>query len=193
MAPEVLTTIANAARDRERLRFDYTGHDGAGTCGTWSRTGWCTGGAGGISSATTCERKDWRTFRVDRLRPRTPTGPRFTARELPADGDVAAFVEKGVNTADVAASGDRAACTPPRRTAGPAVLPELDIKPVDDGTCLLRLGGDDLVGMAAWVGLLGVDFEVLDPPELADAVRRLAERYGRAVGGAVSAPPGTPA
>ncbi len=28
VAPEVLTTIANAARDRERLRFDYVGHDG---------------------------------------------------------------------------------------------------------------------------------------------------------------------
>jgi hypothetical protein len=28
-----------------------------------------------------------------------------------------------------------------------------------------------------------VDFEVLDPPELADAVRVLAERYGRAVSG----------
>ena len=31
MAPEVLTTIANAARDHERLRFDYTGHDGSST------------------------------------------------------------------------------------------------------------------------------------------------------------------
>ena len=37
------------------------------------------------------ERDDWRTFRVDRLAPRTPTGPRFTPREVPG-GDVAAFV-----------------------------------------------------------------------------------------------------
>jgi predicted DNA-binding transcriptional regulator YafY len=61
--------------------------------------------------------------------------------------------------------------------------PELDIEPVDDESCLLRLGGDDLNGMATWVGFLGLDFEVLDPPELADAVRVLAERYGRAVSG----------
>ena len=29
------------------------------------------------------DRDDWRTFRVDRITPRTPTGPRFTPRELP--------------------------------------------------------------------------------------------------------------
>jgi predicted DNA-binding transcriptional regulator YafY len=193
VAPEVLTTIANAARDRERLRFDYTGHDGAGSVrdvepyrlvhrhGRWYLVGYDT------------ERKDWRTFRVDRIRPRTPTGPRFTARELPADGDVAAFVEKGVNTAMWRHRGTVRVHLSAAELRARLSSPELDVKPVDDGTCLLRLGGDDLVGMAAWVGLLGVDFEVLDPPELADAVRLLAERYGRAVGGAVSAPPGTPA
>ncbi|MEE3922022.1 WYL domain-containing protein [Micromonospora sp. BRA006-A] len=37
------------------------------------------------------DRDDWRTFRVDRISPRTPTGPRFTPRELPG-GDVAAYV-----------------------------------------------------------------------------------------------------
>src|SRR2546425_4108926 len=37
------------------------------------------------------DREDWRTFRADRITPRTPTGPRFTRRELPG-GDVAAFV-----------------------------------------------------------------------------------------------------
>jgi hypothetical protein len=33
------------------------------------------------------------------------------------------------------------------------------------------------------VGLLDVDFEILDPPELADAFIRLAERYQRAANG----------
>nr|WP_241769886.1 WYL domain-containing protein [Cellulosimicrobium sp. MM] len=37
------------------------------------------------------DRDDWRTFRLDRMTPRTPTGPRFAAREVPG-GDVAAFV-----------------------------------------------------------------------------------------------------
>ena len=37
--------------------------------------------------------------------------------------------------------------------------------------------------MAVWIGFIGVDFEVLDPPELAEHVLRLSDRYGRAVGG----------
>ena len=44
------------------------------------------------------ERDDWRTFRVDRIRPRTPTGPRFTPRDLP-DDDVAAYVSGRVSAA----------------------------------------------------------------------------------------------
>ncbi|CAO0828093.1 HTH deoR-type domain-containing protein OS=Streptomyces microflavus OX=1919 GN=Smic_43760 PE=4 SV=1 [Streptomyces microflavus] len=37
------------------------------------------------------DRDDWRTFRADRITPRTPTGPRFPPRELPG-GSVAAFI-----------------------------------------------------------------------------------------------------
>ena len=37
------------------------------------------------------DRDDWRTFRADRIAPRTPTGPRFAPREVPG-GDVGAFV-----------------------------------------------------------------------------------------------------
>jgi predicted DNA-binding transcriptional regulator YafY len=37
------------------------------------------------------DRDDWRTFRLDRMTPRAPTGPRFVAREVPG-GDVGAFV-----------------------------------------------------------------------------------------------------
>jgi predicted DNA-binding transcriptional regulator YafY len=181
VAPEVLTAIANAARDHERLRFDYTGHDGSATVrnvepyrlvhrrGRWYLVGYDV------------ERRDWRTFRVDRVRPRTPTGPRFTARELPGDGDVAAYVEKGLNTALWRYRATVLLHAPEDQIRK---LPlGLEIEPVSDDTCLLRLGGDDLDGMAVWIGFLGVDFDVLDPPELAEAVLRLSERYRRAVSG----------
>ncbi|QFY11538.1 WYL domain-containing protein [Nonomuraea phyllanthi] len=181
VSPEVLTTIANAARDHERLRFDYTGHEGGTTVrnvephrlvhrrGRWYLV------------AYDVERDGWRTFRVDRVRPRTPSGPRFTPREPPADGDVAAYVEKGVNTAMWRHSGTVLAHAPAERLRALSLGPE--IEPVDEATCLLKLGGDDLDGMAAWLGFIGVDFEVLDPPELAEAVVRLSERYRRAVSG----------
>jgi predicted DNA-binding transcriptional regulator YafY len=182
--PDVLTTIANAARDHERLRFDYTGHDGEPTVrnvephrlvhrrGRWYLVGYDV------------DRRDWRTFRVDRLRPRTPSGPRFAPRELPGNGDVAAYVEKGVNTAMWRYRATVLLHAPAGQVAG---LPlGLEVEPVDDATCVLKIGGDDLNGMAVWIGFLGVDFEVLDPPELAEHVLRLSERYRRAAGGRVA-------
>ncbi|WP_219517163.1 helix-turn-helix transcriptional regulator [Nonomuraea ceibae] len=181
--PGVLTTIANAARDRERLRFGYTGHDGAESerdaepyrlvhrRGRWYLLGYDVG------------RDGWRTYRVDRLTPRTPGGPRFTPRELPEDGDVAAFVERAVSTAMWRHRGTVLVHAPAERVRELGATAGLDVEPVDDASCLLRLGGDDLTGMAVWVGFLGLDFEVLDPPELAEVVRELSERYRRAVSG----------
>ncbi|GGS68714.1 helix-turn-helix transcriptional regulator [Nonomuraea spiralis] len=179
--PEALTAIANAARDHERLRFDYTGHDGSTAVrnvepyrlahrrGRWYLVGYDV------------ERDDWRTFRVDRMTPRTPTGPRFTPRELPGDGDVAAYVEKGVSTAMWRHRATVLLHAPAERIT--ALRPGLEVEPAGEDACLLRLGGDDLNGMAVWIGFLGVDFEVLDPPELAETILGLSERYQRAVSG----------
>lgn len=179
--PERLTTIANAARDRERLRFDYTGHDGQETVrdvepyrlvhrkGRWYLVAHDVG------------REDWRIFRVDRMTPRVPTGPRFTPRELPSDGDVAAYVERGVNTAMWRFRGTILLHAPLEQVRRMGFREELEFEAAGPGTTLLRLGGDDPNGMAAWIGFLNLDFEVLDPPELAQAVQRLAERYRRAV------------
>ena len=36
--PDVLTAIASACRDHERLRFDYQAHSGATAGARWSRT-----------------------------------------------------------------------------------------------------------------------------------------------------------
>ncbi|WP_344470066.1 YafY family protein [Nonomuraea monospora] len=178
--PEVLTTIANAARDHEGLRFDYTGHEGEASVrnvephrlvhrrGRWYLVGYDV------------DRDGWRTFRVDRVRLRTPSsGPRFTPRELPGDGDLVAYVEKGLNTAMWRYRATVLLHAPAERMRE---LPlGLEVEPVDEGTCLLKLGGDDVNGIAVWIGFIGVDFEVLDPPELAEHVLRLSERYRRAV------------
>jgi hypothetical protein len=54
------------------------------------------------------------------------------------------------------------------------------LEPIDEHRCLLRIGSDWLGGLAVYVANIGVDFEVLDPPEFADQVRALAERFTRA-------------
>jgi hypothetical protein len=45
------------------------------------------------------------------------------------------------------------------------------------------VGSDTPHQLALYIGLLDADFDILDPPDLAEAFIRLAERYQRAVKG----------
>ena len=95
--PEMLTALAAACRDRERLRFDYRGHDGDDEP--------ADGGAAPPGAHRpplvpawpgTRDREDWRTFRVDRIAHGPAERPRFAAREPPA-GDAAAYVAEAIS------------------------------------------------------------------------------------------------
>jgi predicted DNA-binding transcriptional regulator YafY len=54
------------------------------------------------------------------------------------------------------------------------------VQPVDQGTCLLHTGADTLQTLAVYLGMLGTDFQVGEPPELVAHLRDLADRYHRA-------------
>ncbi|MEU1762100.1 YafY family protein [Micromonospora sp. NPDC005223] len=149
-----LSLIGAACRDRERLRFDYVRHDGTADRRDVEPYRLVNWGRRWYLVAFDPARDDWRTFRVDRLTPRTPTGPRFAARELP--GDVV----------------DRVRINPAVGT----------VEPAGDSVCLLHTGADRLETIAVWLGLLDLDFTVEDPPELAALLRTIAARYLRAAG-----------
>ena len=55
------------------------------------------------------------------------------------------------------------------------------LEAIDDRRCLLRTGADWLGGLAVYVADIGVDFTVLEPPELVDMVGELADRFTRAM------------
>ena len=55
------------------------------------------------------------------------------------------------------------------------------IEPIDAHTCEYRTGDDDLRWLALRIAMLGVDFEVHEPPELVEHLRALASRLERAV------------
>ncbi|MGC4851295.1 hypothetical protein ACLQ3F_29035 [Micromonospora sp. DT15] len=55
---------------------------------------------------------------------------------------------------------------------------------IDERTCLLHTGGESLGNLAAFLGTLAVDFDVLYPPELRAVVRDVAARFTRAAGSA---------
>lgn len=175
---DTLTVISAACRDRERLRFDYVRHDG--TTGhrdvepyrlvNWGRRWYLV--------AFDPERDDWRTFRVDRITPRTPTGPRFPARQLPED--VVDRVRRGVSSAAWRHRA-RILVHAPAEVVLERINPAVGtVEPLDEDTCVLHTGADRLETIAVWLGLLDTDFTVQTPPELATLLRTLAARYHRA-------------
>ena len=62
------------------------------------------------------------------------------------------------------------------------------ITPIASKSCEYRTGDDDLRWLALRIAMLGVDFELHEPPELRDQLHALAERLGR--GAEISGEPG---
>ncbi|MFI7280649.1 helix-turn-helix transcriptional regulator [Micromonospora chersina] len=177
---ETLSVLGAACRDRERLRFDYVRHDGTADRRDVEPYRLVNWGRRWYLVAFDPARDDWRTFRVDRISPRTPTGPRFAARDLP--GDVVDRVRHGVSSA---AWRHRATVRvhAPAEVVADRINPAVGtVEPVGDAACLLHTGADRLETIAVWLGLLDLDFTVENPPELADLLRTLAARYLRAAG-----------
>ncbi len=179
--PDVLTAVAGAIHDRERLRFHYTDHDRQSSRRDsephrlvhvdrrWYLLAWDV------------VRSDWRTFRVDRMRLRTPNGPRFAPRE-PPEPDVGGYVARSAREA-VWRHRARVRLHAPFDVLAERVTPAMGtLERVDDATCEFHTGADTLPVLAVYLGFLDVDFEVLEPPELVEHLRVLGVRYTRAAG-----------
>jgi predicted DNA-binding transcriptional regulator YafY len=175
----VLATIAAACRDLEQLRFAYRSHDGTASRRTVEPYRLVQLGRRWYLLAWDVDRADWRTFRVDRIAPRLSTHRRFTPRKLPAR-DVGAYVATAVSAVRDRYQA-RVILHAPLATVAKSVPPSYGaLEPIDEQTCLLRTGADWLGGLAVYVAMIGVDFEVLEPPELIEQVRVLADRFRRA-------------
>lgn len=134
------------------------------------------------------DRADWRTFRADRITPRTPTGPRFTPREVPG-GSVAAFITARFRGIDAPGAAPGAPGGWPCRGEVILGLPAAEVlrhtregvvEELGPDRCRLVLGSWSWLGLAAAIGRFDTDFEVVGPPELASAFRQLATRYAAA-------------
>ena len=176
---ETLAAIAGACRDCIQLRFGYQSRDGAASRREVEPHRLVHTGRRWYLVAWDLQREDWRTFRVDRIGPRLATGHRFPPRD-PPDGDFAAYASRSV------------AYTPYPHRARVKIAVSVEtvaeripasvgtLEAADDGTCILHTGGFSLDSLSVWMALIGFDFEVLDPPELVERVRLLAQRFARA-------------
>jgi predicted DNA-binding transcriptional regulator YafY len=106
-------------------------------------------------------------------------GPRFTPRDL-SDAEVEALIARGVPV-EARRHQARIVVHAPAAELAERFGPWLGtITAVDDASCLLETGADNLEMLAGYLGLLGADFSVTEPQELVTAVRTLAARFAAA-------------
>ncbi|KDN83975.1 helix-turn-helix transcriptional regulator [Kitasatospora cheerisanensis] len=175
--PDVLTAVALACRDTERLRFQYGTADGRAGERHTEPHHLVRLGRRWYLVAYDLTRQDWRTFRLDRLSSPVPTGARFLPRTLPAE-DAAEFVRAGLSGPSrqyrVEVLVDAPAATVRQRIGAWAEIEEVDA----DRTRVL-MNSDSLDWPAMAFGSLEADFRIVSPPELAALLATWGERFSR--------------
>jgi predicted DNA-binding transcriptional regulator YafY len=176
--PGILTAIAAACRDHRQLELVYATRDGE--TGNrlvephrlvhgphrWYLLAWDTG------------RGDWRTFRVDRVREVPSPRARFAPRTPPEDA--ATYVSRSVTSSPYRYQATILMHAPIEAVAERSSPTAAGLERVDDNSCLLHAGSDSLDRLALHIAVLGFEFEVREPPELAAHVNTLGERLIRA-------------
>lgn len=176
--PAVLTVIALACRDCERLRFSYTSADGTGTDREAEPHRLVRLGRRWYLVAYDLGRHDWRNFRLDRLSAPEPAGARFRPRELPA-ADAAEFVRSGLKEMprpykiEVLVDAPAAAV---RELIGQWCT----VDEVDAERCRVRMTGDSLEWPILALGRVEAEIHVVEPPELRTRLHAWGARFSRA-------------
>jgi len=183
-APDVLAAVATACRAGEQLRLDYVDRHRGTSRRRVEPYRLVHAGGRWYLVAYDLDRDDWRSFRVDRISPHSPTGPRFTPRELPGP-DLAAFVTRGRMAALWNYRAQVTVAAPAETVAARIPTGSWTVEPLDDHTSLLDAGAHSPELLAVYLGALGLDFHVDSgqAPELAAAADTLATRYTAAAAG----------
>ncbi|MGD9750792.1 MAG: helix-turn-helix transcriptional regulator [Acidimicrobiia bacterium] len=181
VAPDVLSVLAQACRDEVRLGFAYTARDGEQTERYVEPHQLVLLERRWYLVAYDVDRRDWRTFRVDRLTEPRPTRGRFEPRPLPA-ADAAAFVRAGIDSASAPLEVEAIVELPVDELPGYWLRwATAEPEPAGGGGAsrvVLRVGSLDwaLFLLAA----TEADFTVVRPPELRLELQRWARRLARA-------------
>jgi predicted DNA-binding transcriptional regulator YafY len=178
--PSVLTVLAGAISNHERVRFAYRAADGTETRRHLEPQRLVATGRRWYLVAWDLERDDWRMFRVDRVDAPQATGARATPRELPA-ADAAAFVQqklRDLHRSTGAVVLVEASAEVLRAKLGPTAG---EIEDLGEGRARWRLDADRLDWTAARLLVLDLPFRVESPPELVEQLRLFGARAQQAV------------
>ena len=177
--PQLIAEVAAAVRDREELRFDYSvgGRSQRHQVEPYRLVSWQRRW---YVVARDARDDSWRPYRLDWMELKRPGGRRFRPKPLPG-GDYTSFVLR-----EVAFSGwkvhARITVDAPAEEVLSRINPTVGVvESLDAERCVLVTGADSVEIIAAYIGMLGLDFHVTEPQELVEAVARLGERYRNAL------------
>jgi predicted DNA-binding transcriptional regulator YafY len=178
--PGAFSTVAAAIRKRERVRLGYVDGEGRRTDRHIEPVRIVHAGRRWYLVAYDLDRKDWRTFRLDRV-----SGPKATGlRARPPRGpDPVALVQRGI-TIDAWRFRASVTLAATAENAGRVISPTVGtIEALKDGTCRLSIGADEVAWLAHYLLSLPFEFDVETPAELraelAAIGRRLTDRFGQ--------------
>jgi predicted DNA-binding transcriptional regulator YafY len=176
---DVLTAIAAACRDKERLVLEYAAKDRPASRRTVEPYRLVHTGRRWYLVAFDLDRADWRTFRIDRVHGVPVCGGRFVPREMPEEAGT--YVSRSVSTRPYRYQAKvilHASLADMRELISPT---SGTLEAIDDQRCYLYAGGDYPSFFAANLTELGVEFEVLEPPELREQLQAMIDRLTRAL------------
>lgn len=167
-----LSVVATTIRKRERLRCQYVDAEGRVTERHIEPTRLVHTGRRWYLVSYDLDREDWRTFRLDRVSEPTPTGMRAKARTGP---DPVELVQRGI-TVDAWKFAASVILEVPAPQAERIVSPTVGtVEPIDEDTCRLIIGADEMSWLARYLLSLPVRFDVEGPEELREKLASIGE------------------
>ena len=176
--PDVLMTLARACRDHEHVTAGYVDIRGAATERRVEPYQLVTTGRRWYLMCFDRDRDDWRSLRLDRMSQVRAVGTTFVPRDSP---DAASYVRRAITSSPYPYVARVRYFAPHDVVAQTFSAASADIEPDGPDACLVTVGADDPERMIPCLAMPGCDFEVLEPPEVVDAVKVVADRIGRAV------------
>ncbi|WP_052664422.1 helix-turn-helix transcriptional regulator [Nitriliruptor alkaliphilus] len=182
--PAKLLLIAGHCARAEELRFRYVARSGEESRRRTEPYRLVRSGRRWYLVAFDRDRRDWRSFRVDRMDRLVEGGERFVrGPDLP---DAAEYVANAVGHAPYPVQARVRLPVDAETARGELSAWFGTCEDDEDGGCVLSAGGSDLSALAASLAWLPWDFEVLEPQAAQDAVAALGRRLVGAAGPAAA-------
>lgn len=177
-----LEELATAAHARNHVRFDYSDRAGRTSERRVDPYRQVLLGQRWYLLAWDHERRDWRTFRLDRISGFTVQGTTFAPRELPGE-DPVSFVQDSAMFPISRHRGVVRFAAPIEQVSQRLAAEAGSLEEIDEGSCRFVTAADSWEWLSITIAMVGVPYTIEGPAELIAFSRDLAQRVAQAAGG----------